>query len=654
MKLRRLRLLVFGGVLLTAIVASIGSGPPNKSYKFPFQFRPIQVSGTFGEMRSNHFHSGLDMKTGTDIRFPVYAIEDGYVYRLKVSPYGFGKAVYLRHPDGKFSVYAHLDGFNKTFEDFIYRKQYASKQYEQEIYLSSTDLLVKKGELIAFSGNSGASTGPHLHFEIREPDERIINPMQYYPGVINDHKVPVVSTVAFQPLDASSRVNGAFAKRIVTPGGDNGNYRVNETIKVTGNVGIEYHAWDLLDDAPNHCGINYARLFLDGKKIYEFAIERFSFDEKKYINLHFDYPHYRKTGRKYQRCYLKNGNEFSSYKDLVNDGVIHLEDDNIHNFKLELEDAVGNKSTVSGRMQRQALVTRPNFIRKTGRSDLSWSMEGKVLHMILTEPKADHEKGITVEFKDGTKEQVLPAYYSNGKLHFLYQVSRWRMPIKAIDPASTKSYLFDFKEMVLPLKNNVVEYEETQTYFPFNCVFDTVALPMRKEAGTSKMYSDIYHIGDPNTPILKSFMLKFKPNKKGPKEHMVVAKKSSSGKWVYLGSNLQTDGSIHASSGYFGSFCVMADSVAPVIKPVAFTDGGTFGSRATRIAVKVSDDFSGIESKKIMMMLDGLWVLGEYDAKTGRVTYRWRTRPSKGKHILEVLAYDKAGNQRQKEFTVYF
>ena len=319
-----------------------GISSPDERYRFPLNFSDPAISGTFGELRSNHFHSGLDVKTGGSTGHKLFAIADGYIYRLKVSPWGFGKAVYLRHPDGKFSVYAHMKGFPEDIENFIYQKQYASKKYEQEIYLSKNRFPIKKGQLIGYSGNSGSSSGPHLHFEIRDPDERILNPQKHYRDRIRDTKKPIIQTIGFEAMDAGSRVEGEFAKKEYTPEGGEGAYRIPGIIKMSGRVGLEYHAYDLLDAAGNHCGINYAKLYLDNELIYEFALDRFSFDEKKYINVHFDYRHWKRKSQKFQKCYVEPGNEFSAYKNMRNRGIIAPKDGKVHSVLLELTDTYGN------------------------------------------------------------------------------------------------------------------------------------------------------------------------------------------------------------------------------------------------------------------------------------------------------------------------
>ena len=166
---------------------------------------PMVLSGSFGELRSNHFHSGLDIKTQQRSGVPIYAPADGYVSRIKVGHYGYGKALYIKHPNGYSTVYAHLQKFETTIQDFVKQSQYKKERYEIELFPKESSLLVKKGDLIAYTGNSGSSGGPHLHYEIRDAYSIPMNPMLF--GLeIPDTKDPSVTSVLAYPVsdDATS------------------------------------------------------------------------------------------------------------------------------------------------------------------------------------------------------------------------------------------------------------------------------------------------------------------------------------------------------------------------------------------------------------------------------------------------------------------
>jgi len=627
---------------------------PSSEYRFPMNGSDFLLSGTFGELRTNHFHSGIDVKTGGEIGKKLYAAREGYVYRLKVSPYGFGKAVYLRHPDGEFTVYAHLNGFSDEIEEYVYQKQYATKRYEQEIYLPEDEIQVQKGQFIAYSGNSGSSMGPHLHFEIRDPEERITNVLQHYKYAIRDKVKPIVQRIGLQALDAGSHVDERYEKVEIVPQGGNGSYTIPGVTPVQGRFGVEYLAYDLLDAAPNHCGINYAQLYLDNQEIFMFEMDEFGFDEKKYINVHFDYPHYKRTGRKFQKAYIDHGNRLPCYPRDVNQGIIELQDDLVHQVRLDLIDTHGNKTNVKFKVQRRKRKALPQELKFPGVTSLSAHRHRSVFVCEIKNPSTAHLRGVDVHYNNGDTQRIRPAYLEGNVLTYLVDLEKWRLPAHIQDPITGKKAEFFYEETVLPDKNNIVETGEIKCYFPYTAVFDSLPLHVRRYPGNSRMYSDIYEIGSQNDPLFKSFVLNIQPNRSGKRQHMVLATQNRSGRWQYLGKELNEDQSVYASSGKFGTFCVMADSTSPVIRPSNISDGGTVSARQSTLRIRITDNFSGIDSQRILGTIDDRWVLFEFDAKTSTITHRLRERPSSGAHTLHLMVYDNANNLAEKSFTLYF
>ena len=653
------RLLV--GLLLVSFLTSgwmfqtfspVGIESDPERFRFPMSGSDFALSGTFGELRTNHFHSGIDIKTGGVVGTPLYAVDDGWVYRIKASPYGFGKAVYLRHDDGKFSVYAHLNGYNKQIAEVLYQKQYASKSFEQEIYLPKNRIPVGKGDLIGYAGNSGSSTGPHLHFEIRDPDERITNPIMHYKHLIRDNISPVIQHIGIEPIGFQSRVNGSIEKLEIVPDGKSGSYRIPGVVEVRGPVGIEYHAYDLLNGAGNHCGINYTKLFIDNKLIFEFALERYAFEEKKNINVHFDYPYYKRTGRKFQRAYLENGNEFPCYRNVYNNGVIDIRDDFPHTFRIELEDGYGNTTVCRGSLKRKVTGKGGPSSPSGGKSSISASVKRNTLVLKVSRPSAKHAEGVTLEYADGSKKTVPFAYAEGKRWVFLHKLDAESLPARVIDPVNTLRYELNLLGTVFPYRNNILEKGDCQIYIPYKAAFDTLALEVVKLRGNGKMFSDVYRIGKIKDPLFKSMVVSIKPKRKCNPDYLVLAEKNRWGNWVYAGNDIREDGSVFASPSTFGEFCLMADSAAPEISPVNFRSGGTLSSTQKTISVRVKDDFAGINSEKIYPELDGSWILMEFDNKSGTITHRFRERPERGKHILRVMVYDNVGNMAQKTFTI--
>ncbi|MEZ4777449.1 MAG: M23 family metallopeptidase [Bacteroidia bacterium] len=638
------------GILAVVLLAAI----PAESYRYPMDGY-YALAGTFGELRPDHFHSGIDIKTFGKTGVPIHAVQDGYVYRIKVSPFGFGKAVYLRHPDGRYSVYGHLSRFSDELEAYTLRQQYASEQFSQEIYLTSTDFPVKEGDIIAFSGNTGSSAGPHLHFEIRDKEERILNPLIYYKNLIKDSQKPVVQEIAIEPLDINARVNGEFRKVKLIPTGTDGNYQLSGPVYISGRAGIEYRAYDLLDAASNHCGINLARLYLDDRMIYEFDLRQFSFDDKRYINLHMDYANYKEKKERLEKSYVEPNNHFEAYTPIPQQGIIELTDDRPHNFRLELADVHGNTSTVTGKLIRSVagdpFPPAPAFYPVP---KVSYEIRRNV--MVLTASRAHKSFMDGLNYRDafGDQKKVKPAYMKGSSMVFLLPLARFDYPVEMWDNEGVWNQKFNLVEEITQENNNLVEFEELQLFFPYEAVFDRVHLEVVKKPALPGMYSDIYQVGNENIPLNKSYLVSFRPKAAASRDHLIVAQRIR-GEWKYAGNTLGEDANVYAAMSEFGEFCLMADNVLPTLEPIDFADNVKIPASQQKINIRVDDDFSGIDHYEIRVTLDGQWKLFEYNYKNNTITWDLKKdRPAPGTYILLAKAKDKANNIVQKSWRVLF
>ncbi len=331
-------------LLLFSVSLNSQSIYPQDYFSSPLDI-PLVLSGTFAELRSNHFHSGMDIKTQQRTGLKVKASASGYVSRIKVSHYGYGKALYITHPNGYTTVYAHLNKFGPEIERYVKKLQYEKESYEIETFPKPDELLVTKGNIVAYSGNSGGSGGPHLHFEIRDNAERPINPMLF--GIeIQDSKLPTITSIYAYPLDDNSYVNNSHNKqnlRLIPL--KNGDYTV-ENIKAYGKIGIGITTWDRQDLAANKNGVYNIQTFVNGSKNFELDFKRFSFDETKHINQLIDYNLFKTKRQRVQKLFRIN-NPLSIYKDLNKDGVLSIEDSTYAVYKIKVSDFKNNTSWVT-------------------------------------------------------------------------------------------------------------------------------------------------------------------------------------------------------------------------------------------------------------------------------------------------------------------
>ena len=306
---------------------------------------PLILAGTFGELRSNHFHSGMDIKTQHREGLNVAAAANGFVSRIKVSTYGYGKALYITHPNGYTTVYAHLQKFAPEIEQYVKKRQYELESFEVEFFPNAQELLVEKGALVAYSGNSGGSYAPHLHFEIRDKEERPMNPMLF--GIdIKDNTKPSIQSVYAYPLDENASINNSNDKqklRLIPL--KNGDFNT-ETIEAFGNIGFGIETIDRQDHAPNSNGVYNIQTFFNGNQSSELDFAQFSFDETRHINQLIDYEHLNNSKDRIQKLFKKN-NPLSLYKNMLNDGFISIQDSTSSIYKIRVSDYMGNDSWVS-------------------------------------------------------------------------------------------------------------------------------------------------------------------------------------------------------------------------------------------------------------------------------------------------------------------
>jgi hypothetical protein len=315
------------------------------TYSSPVKI-PIYLSGSFAELRSNHFHSGIDIKTNGTAGIPVYAVADGYISRIVVSPTGFGLAIYIRHPNGTTSVYGHLESFRDDIARYVKDIQYERKSYSIDLSLSENLFQLKKDEFIARSGNSGSSGGPHLHFEIRDTrTEEPLNPL-HYPFPVEDTMPPKIYALMIAPLNEYGHADYQVEKKIFSVEQRNGKYflKDNPIVPVYGLVGFAVRTNDFFNGSNNRCGVYSIRLYWDGELFYSFRMDRFSFAESRYVNSHMDYEEYMQNGQRFHKAWIDPGNKLGIYDGVRNNGIIRVTDGNIHPVRFEITDLHGNAS----------------------------------------------------------------------------------------------------------------------------------------------------------------------------------------------------------------------------------------------------------------------------------------------------------------------
>lgn len=648
--MHKLRSMAWVSLVLCPVFLLVGFDKSVQPYLYPVDvFRSI--TGTFGELRSNHFHSGIDIRIGGRIGTPIKAARSGYVYRINVSPSGFGKALYLRHPDGQYSVYAHLDAFARKTERLIHLRQVENRQAEVQLFLRPEEIPVKKGEVIGYGGNSGSSRGPHLHFEIRDPQERIVNPMAYFQEELTDNIAPIIQEVMLIPLSPTSHVQGLYGPFRQSPRRRGQRYFLPEVVQVSGPVGLAYRAFDLLNGARFRCGINYVRLSLDDKPIYKFSLDRFAFSETRFLNHHIDYPIYKSEGKRFEKAFIDQGNRFSAYQRSGPKGVIDLQDREVHTLKLEVEDYHGNKSYLQVRIQQE----RPGPIDPT---QLTFSEQPhihsevyrNVLSLQVDCPSRDMLDGLSVTNVFGTDIILKPSYSRGDMLQFLYPLDSLLFPTAVVDHTDSLRHSFSFEHLIAAGKASTYTGEKLQLRFPAGAVYQDTYLEIFTSPPLPYTRSGVYHIGRETVALHKYITLSL-PLPDGPtSRYTYIAQRDDEGEWSYQGNRVDTGDRMQARVREFGTYALMEDRDPPQVYPRSFRNQQVMGSSPASLRLTLKDEGAGINSKSIQAFLDGQWVPFYYDYKNDQIEYRLPQALSSGPHTLRVNANDEVGNLVSKDF----
>lgn len=332
-------LLLFGGIVYGQ------QDIPTDYFSNPLAI-DLVLAGNFGEMRANHFHSGLDLKTQQREGQPVYAPADGYVSRIKVNHYGYGKALYILHPNGYTTVYGHLRSYAGEIEKFVKDSQYRKETFEIELFPEKNRFPVKKGDLIAYTGNTGGSGGPHLHFEIRDSSQRPMNPLLF--GVeIPDTKRPVISAVFAYPIGEDAHIDQSQNRtKLKLIKQKDGSYKT-ETITAFGKIGFGISTYDQQNGASNHNGSYHIQTIHNGTQKFEVLFNKFSFSETRYLNRYTDYGYYETHKSMVQKLFREKNNPLSIITAEDQNGFITIQDSLNSIYTIKVDDFNNNSVVVS-------------------------------------------------------------------------------------------------------------------------------------------------------------------------------------------------------------------------------------------------------------------------------------------------------------------
>lgn len=590
------------------------------TYLFPVEpGSPNLLAGTMGELRSNHFHSGIDVRTNGRIGVPILSAQQGYVSRISISTGGYGNALYITHPNGHTTVYGHLDRFEKKIADYVRKEQYRKKSFDVNLFFKPGTFNINRGDTVAYSGNSGGSSGPHLHFDIRDKNNEALNPLIFNFDEVVDNIPPIAQKIAFRTMDINSRINDQFGRFefYVVKEGDN--YRLPFPILASGTIGIELLGHDKLDNSRSRCGINHIEMFAGEQRVFKQVIDKVNFGDTRNILTLMDYTTLKNSGDRYNKLYIDDGNGLNYYAGTLNKGIVTVKDKDVP-IKILMKDSYGNESEVSLSLRPSTPPIEVNTMAPSSRN-----FSHKYIENILeiTSSRALGDSAITYSSKGS--ENVAPAYSGKNQHVFLFDL-RKKLP----DSIKVGNEILhtDFKDMIpsgVPYKyySDLVDIS-----FSRSSLYDTVFLRLRH----SNKDKEIFSIGDSIYPINRNISITLKP--KGSYTEKFSVYRSAGRYYQYMGGTW-ANGKITFSTRDFGDFVLLEDTNAPSIRKMAVNGA------AARF--KIHDDLSGIAYYEAN--INGEWLLMNYDYKTNMI---WAERqnskvPLKGD--LSVKVVDNAGNE---------
>ncbi len=582
------------------------------------------LSGNFSELRPNHFHTGLDYKFGGVEGEPIYAVADGWVHRIKISSFGYGNVIYLKHPSGHITLYGHLRNFNPKLSAWMRQKMYEAKVNDVEFFPEPGELPVKKGELIANGGNTGSSGGPHLHFEIRDSLDRAMDPLLAGFSEILDNIPPTPQKIAIVPLEIDSRVNGKFQRVELTPVLSGSSYRIPETIRVTGKVGLEIQSYDKLDGAENQNGFPKFEVSDEKGLLYTLHVNRVDFNYTRHFLLH---THQNRFTRLYHQPTLK----FDFFTpNTPGTGAFQVESGQKKTIQIRLLDTYQNARLVNLTLTGADLDSTVADGAAPAKAQTSYFKH----HMKIKVAQTD-KGGLAKVFIGSQIYEILPAYQDSQTRTYLWDL-RFGIPSK-IDLCS---------EVLIP---------DLIGHFPVGKEHLHATDQLRIKTEENSLLEDLYlrvgHSGTPDAPVLRlqePTEYLWNPIEvtwnvsgySGDKTRTHVYQRAGNGARSFVGGDWD-GGQIRFKTRNFGSFVLGVDNVKPSIAPIRVDRTG--------IRFTIKDNLSGIQ--KFEAFVDGKWILMRYEHKQAVIwSEKLDEQPLKGSVLLKV--YDQAGNVAEWKGTI--
>ncbi|MBU1626227.1 peptidoglycan DD-metalloendopeptidase family protein [bacterium] len=628
------------------------------------------LSSSFGEFRKSHFHAGIDIRTGGRNGLPVFAADDGRIYRIAINRRGFGNALYIRHADDIITLYAHLQGFENNvlkLENIVQKqRKHSGLKYPGNIFV---DIPVKRGQLIAYTGESGAGL-PHLHFEIRKGESNPVEPLGDF-ILYNDSSQPVIQNLMIKPIGAESYLDSSHESLKITLQKIGNTYKAKQTPVISGKAKIFAAMYDHIGSYYK-VGIHTFSVFLDGGLLYKADFKEVSYDKWEKVGFVFD-REFTINGKGYYKLYRQRGNDlpiglgFDYDSGIIDSGNIS---DGKHLLKLIAADVAGN--TVSCEL--------PFISEKKGK------LKNSIIPELLGK-KPYKEKQIYLKPYDdfvlyyykSTSDSIIKAVIPGGENYILNPISledgifygEFKFKTNSSgdyefilqDGNSTVSSERIFIESARPDRENVITFNSGKLHISGNAIYEDLFIYPEKAYKPAPFILPALCSAVRLNPVGSSFGVKSRISFQYPPDTLqsdasragVYRFNRDCGWWEYLGAVWdKVKGEVSANIMWLDIYALLVDKSPPLISNTKPGNNSHINEKYPTLFANIKDLGSGIDDLSLKVTIDGAEVDAEFDPDRGWFSYKLKNPLAKGKHVMKVNIKDNAKNPAKEAVSTFF